>query len=362
MQNSFLTSIIREALTRIRGDVAIFLCIALYASAGFSFLTLNHAQDNAAFGKYLNEAVILGFFVFPICAITLDAVGILRRFDRRRALAFRIVFSPRRFGFLLAGSAMLLAIMCFGGAFTSVKNTLVIWQGGFHYDRNFAEIDALLHFGIDPWRLTTPLMESAAAGIFVGYNYSMIWFLIGFGTVYFVASSPKAVTVRSRYLVSFMLVWVLLGNVLSGLFMSAGPAFYAQVTGDSARFAGLTAFLADSAGLGDATGLYQADLWRLKESGQSGFASGISAFPSVHVGLIVMNTLFAWDANRKLGWAMIAYSLLVMASSVGLGWHYAIDGYASAILVILMHVALKRAYGRQSKTVRENSMRPVAVA
>ena len=95
-----------------------------------------------------------------------------------------------------------------------------------------------------------------------------------------------------------------------GLFMSAGPVFYAEVTGDAARFAGLAASLADGVALGDATGLYQAYLWRLHESGQSGFASGISAFPSVHVGLIVMNTLFAWDATRKLGWAMIAYSLV----------------------------------------------------
>jgi hypothetical protein len=257
---------------------------------------------------------------------------------------------------------MLVAVMYFGGAFSSVKNTLAVWQGGFLYDRQLADIDAILHFGVEPWRLVTPLMESASVRLFVGYNYSTIWFMIAFGTVYFVAQSPRAASVRSRYLVSFMLVWVLLGNVLAGLFMSAGPAFYRHVTGDGARFAGLTAFLAQSASLGDKTGMYQAYLWNLSENGQAGFASGISAFPSVHVGLIVMNTLFAWDANRKLGWAMIAYSLLIMASSVGLGWHYAIDGYASAILVMLMHILLKRVYGWQSEAIRGNTMRPIAVA
>jgi PAP2 superfamily len=362
MPSQFYFSVIREAWARIRGDLPIFLCIALYAAVGFYFLTLNHLQENAAFEKYLKEAVFLGFFIFPICVVITDTVGILHRFERRRSLALRKVFSPRRIGFVLSGSVMLVVVMYFGGVFSSVKNTLVVWEGGFHFDRQFADIDSFLHFGIEPWRIVTPLMGSAPARLFIGYNYATIWFMIAFGTVYFVAQSPKAASVRSRYLVSFMLVWVLLGNVLAGMFMSAGPAFYAQVTGDGARFAGLTAFLDESAALGDKTGMYQAYLWSLRESDLAGFASGISAFPSVHVGLIVMNTLFAWDTNRKLGWVMIAYSLLIMASSVGLGWHYAVDGYASAIVVILMHILLKRVYARQGETVRESSLRPVAVA
>ena len=359
MQSGFFTNINCRAITRLREDMAVLLCIALYAAFGFLFLALNQAQENAQFGEYLKKAMLLGLFLFPLCALTVDSVSIFHRFDRRRGLAFRRVFSPRRLGSLVAGSAMLAAIMLFEGVFTSVKNTLVVWQGGFHFDRLFADLDAFLHFGTDPWRIVTPLMNSAAARIFVGYNYGIIWVLITFGAVYFVSSSPKADAVRSRYLVSFMLVWILLGNVLAGLFMSAGPAFYAQVTGDSARFAGLAASLADGAALGDATGFYQAYLWSLHETGTSGFASGISAFPSVHVGLIVMNTLFAWDASRRLGWVMIAYSLLILASSVGLGWHYAVDGYASAILVVAMHLALKRVYGFHSQPAEASQMRPV---
>ena len=360
MQSGLLTRVARQAIARMRGDMAVFLCIALYASFGFLFLALNQAQENAQFGEYLKKAMLLGLFLFPFCALTVDSVSILHRFDRRRGLAFRQAFSPRRLGSLVAGSAMLAAVMLFEGVFTSVKNTLVVWQGGFHLDRQLADLDAFLHFGTDPWRIVTPLMSSAAARIFVGYNYGIVWVLITFGAVYFVASSPKADAVRSRYLVSFMLVWVLLGNVLAALFMSAGPAFYAQVTGDSARFAGLAASLANGAALGDATGLYQAYLWSLHESGQAGFASGISAFPSVHVGLIVMNTMFAWDASRRLGWLMIAYSLLILASSVGLGWHYAVDGYASAIIVIVMHLTLKRAYGLRSQVASTGQMRPVS--
>jgi PAP2 superfamily len=288
-----------------------------------------------------------------------DTVSTLHRFDRRRRLAFQRVFSARRFGSLLAGSALLAAIMLFEGVFTSVKNTLVVWRGGFLFDRTFADLDAFLHFGVDPWRIVIPMMDLAPLRMFVGYSYGAIWFLITFCTVYFVASSPKADAVRSRYFVSFMLVWFFLGNVLAGIFMSAGPAFYGDVTGDTGRYSSLLAFLAKGDAVGDGTVLYQAYLWSLHASGQSGFASGISAFPSVHVGLVVMNTLFAWDANRKLGLVMVLYSLIIMVTSVGLGWHYAVDGYASAIIVIVMHSVLKRVYARAGRAAFESQIRPV---
>jgi PAP2 superfamily len=359
MQASFVEKTFRESRLRLRADAAVYLSIALYFVIGFVFLSANHAQENARFAEYLKKAMLLGMFVFPLGALTADAISVLHRFDRRRGLAFRRAFSPRRFASLLTGSAMLAGILLFEGVFTSVKNTLVVWRGGFHFDRALAGLDAFLHFGVDPWRIAAPLMDFSAVRIFVSYNYGIIWFLIAFGAVYFVASSPKADAVRSRYLLSFMLVWVLLGNMLAGLFMSAGPAFYAQATGDSARFAGLAAKLAEGSALGDATGLYQSYLWSLYESGTSGFASGISAFPSVHVGLMVMNTLFAWDANRRLGWAMTAYSLLIFASSVGLGWHYAVDGYASAIIVIVAHAALKRAFGWAADARSETPAAPV---
>jgi formate/nitrite transporter FocA (FNT family) len=84
-----------------------------------------------------------------------------------------------------------------------------------------------------------------------------MWILMAFGTAYFVVSSPKADVVRSHYLVSIMLVWLLLGNILAGIFISAEPAFYGHVTGDAERFSGLLAFLASGDAFGDATAWYQ---------------------------------------------------------------------------------------------------------
>jgi PAP2 superfamily len=348
-------------MPRLRAALPAYLCIGLYCALGFIFVTANHAQEQAHVTEYFQAAMLLGLLVFPVCALAADCVHVVHRFGRRRSLALRRSFSPRRVGSLIAGSAKLCAIMLFAGMFTSVKNTLVIWQGGFHSDRQLADLDAFLHFGADPWRIAAPMISSTAARMIIGYNYGIIWFLLVFGAVFFVATSPKADAVRSRYLISFMLVWVLLGNVLAGLFMSAGPAFYAQATGDSVRFHGLALSLAQGAAVGDATGLYQAYLWSLYETGQSGFASGISAFPSVHVGLAVMNACFAWDANRRLGLVMALYALFIMASSVALGWHYAVDGYASAVIVTVLHFVLKRVYARTDKIPFQGQMLPVTV-
>jgi PAP2 superfamily len=361
MQNRYLSTVTSETAARVRSDAAIFLCVALYTIAGSMFLVLNQAQQNAHFTEYLKKAMMLGLFLFPLCALVFDAVSILHRFEKRRGLAFRRAFSARRLASLVAGSALLAAIMLYEGVFTSVKNTLFDWRGGFHFDRIFADLDASLHFGIDPWRIITPIIDSAAAQMLVGYGYGAMWFLITFCTVYFVASSPKADAVRSRYFVSFMLVWFLLGNVLAGIFISAGPAFYGSVTGDTERFSDLLAFLAKGEAMGDGTSHYQAYLWSLHESGQSGFASGISAFPSVHVALAVMNACFAWDANRRLGLFMVFYALFIMAGSVALGWHYAVDGYASAIIVIVMHAVLKRVYARRAEVAFEGQALPVNV-
>jgi len=72
----------------------------------------------------------------------------------------------------------------------------------------------------------------------------------------------------------------------------------------------------------------QASLWRLwADDG----ISSISAFPSMHVASSTLLALYAFTVSRPLGWAFTAYKILVMAASVYLGWHYAIDGYVSTI-------------------------------
>ena len=154
-----------------------------------------------------------------------------------------------------------------------------------------------------------------------------------------VAILAPAGEMRTRYLICFILVWVVVGNVVAGLFMSAGPAFYGFVTGDTARYAEQLAWLGE---FGGGSAYYQAYLWDLQEAGVTGFGSGISAFPSVHVALAALNAMFAWSLDRRLGLAAWGYAAFVQFSSVYLAWHYAIDGYAGIVLAALIYVGLSK--------------------
>ncbi|MNI64247.1 PAP2 superfamily protein [compost metagenome] len=108
---------------------------------------------------------------------------------------------------------------------------------------------------------------------------------------------------------------------------------------------------------------YQTYLWALHESGSAGFGSGISAFPSIHVGLITLNALFLNGYSRRLGVVAFAYVAFIQISSVYLGWHYAIDGYVSMTVVVAAYYALtaflKRRWERTHPTVTVPSL-PVA--
>jgi membrane-associated phospholipid phosphatase len=62
----------------------------------------------------------------------------------------------------------------------------------------------------------------------------------------------------------------------------------------------------------------------------------------MHVALITMNALFAWEWKRRLGLVAFAYVGFVALSSVYLGWHYAIDGYAAIVITVVVYAAIRR--------------------
>jgi hypothetical protein len=336
-----------RSLALVRADFRLYLGILLYAAAGLVFLYAIGAEDRAAYGIYVDKWLMLFGFLMPAIFLTAEAAYLLHRFDRRRRLAARRMFSVRRLACLIAGMALTIFMMVFQGTFTSVKNALAVWQHGFPYDRVQADIDQWLHFGVDPWRWLYAIGENDWVRIAIEWNYNVLWFALCFGALFFVATAPRAAGLRTRYITAFILTWIIVGNLFAGAFMSAGPAFYGQVTGDAARFGEQLAFLARGIDWANSAASYQEYLWSLHARGMTGFGSGISAFPSVHVGLITLNALFLWDFNRRLGLAAFAYVGFVLMSSVYLAWHYAIDGYAAAAAVFVIHFVLKRLFARR---------------
>jgi len=337
----FESALLPAVLARIRQDVWFYGAVLAYTAAGLMFLTAAGNSGGTSYSNYIMPGITWLLIISPVLALSYDAVCLIVRFDQRRSLAYRRVFSRKRMASLLAGLLAMAGIIVFYGTFTSVKTTLPIMFDGFLYDRFQADLDSMLHFGTDPWRFLHVMQGHQTITAIVNFNYGPIWFSLCFGGLFFVASSPRADGYRMRYLMMFMFVWVAIGNLMAGAFLSAGPIYYGQVTGDEDRFAGLLAFLTMDQGTRSVRE-YQQYLWVLYEARMPGLASGISAFPSVHVALAAMNALFVFERSRLWGILAIVYVGVVQASSVYLGWHYAIDGYVSIALVVSAHFVLRR--------------------
>ncbi len=338
----FVRELLLRAVALMRADAPFYFFVAAYTVASLLFLDFAHASDQAAFAPYLWRWPFVFAFLLPLIAFGADAALLAVKFRRRPKLAAKRLFSASRLAYFLSGLALLMALGVFQGDYTSVKNGLPVLRQGFVYDAAQAHLDAVLHFGTDPWHFLYKIAGFDIVRTVVEWNYNVLWFLICFGALFFVATSPMAAHVRTRYLTCFAAIWVLIGNVFAGLFLSAGPAFYGMVTGDTARFGEQLAFLARGAASPNSAASYQQYLWTLHEQAQAGFASGISAFPSVHVALITLNALFIYEHHRKLGLAAFGYVFFVAASSVYLAWHYAIDGYVSIAITVAIYLAAKK--------------------
>jgi hypothetical protein len=126
--------------------------------------------------------------------------------------------------------------------------------------------------------------------------------------------------------------WILLGTGAAILFSSAGPCFFAHVTGLPDPYASLMAYLhRANESFPISTLGAQGLLWDAYSLHRFSAFAGISAMPSMHVASATLFALLGWRTNRWLGIAFTGFFGLILIGSVHLGWHYAIDGYAGAI-------------------------------
>ncbi|HYG27522.1 MAG TPA: phosphatase PAP2 family protein [Caulobacteraceae bacterium] len=242
---------------------------------------------------------------------------------------------------IIAGLALIAAAWVFLGAFTSAKslaNDLV----PFHADRLLADVDAALHLGVDPWRLIQPLMGHHGVTRVIQKLYLSGWAMLLMGFIVAAALSARLAHVRTRFFLTYFASWIVLGNLMAVLFMSGGPVYFGELTGDHARFADQMGYLAFSDGMAKSSYTLQHTLWELYSSGRVYIGTGISAFPSLHVAMVTLFALAAFEVDRRLGWAMTAFAAVIFLGSVHLAWHYAIDGYVSAAFVAAVWFGLRR--------------------
>jgi hypothetical protein len=202
-------------------------------------------------------------------------------------------------------------------------------------DLRLARLDATLHFGHAPWRLLQPVLGHAPVTLSLDLLYAL-WLPLNFAVVLWraTAAAPRE---RSRFLVSYALVWIVLGTLAATWLSSAGPCYFGRVEHGPDPYAPLMAYLerihAD-------TGLIalkiQENLWTYYLGSEVLPLNGISAMPSMHVAGAVLFALAGWRAGRAPGLALTLFALIVLIGSVHLGWHYAVDGYVGALGALLL--------------------------
>lgn len=288
------------------------------------------------------------FLCFPLLVFVLFVISALGDFNK--ASTVQNIFSmagsvllrvDQRFSLYLRSehfwnSIFALAAMLPLSLFFCIAKSLIPHLTDYSWDPLFSEIDLWLHGGFFPHEPVVALIEK--------YNLQglpdLIYFLFFLvmlaakGYCVFFDINPQR---RMCYLWASFLTWVVCGFLLALAMASVGPIFYHEFYEGTSPYKEFYTYLLQS---GRDHGLHTVELskylieWVRNESIID--INAISAMPSLHVGAMMLTTLYFWSLSKLLGGVGFIFTLLTLASAVYLGLHYAIDGYFVIPVVILI--------------------------
>lgn len=234
---------------------------------------------------------------------------------------------------LLNAIPVFFLILMFHSVFTGVKASMP-FIADYRWDQSFAWLDKTLHFGVDPWQLMSTALNRPVVTFFFSLMY-FFWFFAMFGFLLWQIFDLRNGIRRMQFLLSFVVTWIILGNILAVIFASGGPCFfhYFEPAVSPNPFDEHMQYL-DSANL-----IYP--IWAVSsqevllnniKAGEISIGAGISAMPSLHVAMATLFLLLASNSHKIFGLIMGLYLVIIQIGSVHLGWHYAVDGYVSILL------------------------------
>ena len=236
---------------------------------------------------------------------------------------------------------VLFLVPLFLGAFGRWKLLIQVVQP-FAWDARLSALDAALHLGHLPWTILQPAVGSPPVTRLLDLIYVPVLLSVLIGMTVWQGWTTDG-ALRQRFLLTFVLAWILLGTGLAIALSSAGPCYFGRVTGLPDPYAGLMSYLQHVHQVTPLTALaIQEGLWQSHVTRVAGTFSEISAMPSIHVAMPTLFALAGGRADRRLGWVLGILAVLVFVGSVALGWHYAVDGYVGAAGVALLWVLCRR--------------------
>jgi hypothetical protein len=315
--------------------VTLLISISLLISAGKFEI-----GDYIAAGKDLGD--VLGSAIIII--ILFQAVRILiaerpKYLIKTYAVRLANQFSSPSYWLLPAINFLALANLL--QSYTLIKKVISTIKP-FTWDEKLRDADNWLHFGTDPWRITHSIFGSDFASFVINLNYHL-WFGVVFGFFCWGILARQNEKLRAQFLLSAMALWIISGNIVAIYFSSAGPCFFQHLGFDNSDYyqplmqklnQSHTAVIAHGWSLGLPALPLQQTLWADYISSGDMLGGGISAFPSMHVAMAVTVALAASRLYRWLGIFSWLFAFFIQIGSVHLGWHYAVDGYASTLLAL----------------------------
>jgi hypothetical protein len=217
--------------------------------------------------------------------------------------------------------------------FLTIKKNIPI-ANPFSWDRTLSTFDQLLHFGMLPHQILAPLLEHPFATFLLNITYNM-WFVVMIAFFMWQGFQKHDSALRQRYLIAYLLTWLLGTCVIGTILSSAGPCFFGFVDSGPDPYAGLMTYLARTNEIYPIWAVpTQALLWQSHLDG-FGEVQGVSAMPSMHVATTILYICCAVASGKRwLIWCTSAFSLAIFLGSIMLGWHYAVDGYVGAIVAL----------------------------
>ena len=226
------------------------------------------------------------------------------------------------------GLPMLLAMTLWMPLFSAAKSAISLFHQ-YNWDGVLGQADRAI-FGVDAWRVLQPVVGFPLVTSVLSFAYHAWIVLIYAGGAYFCFFERNR-ELRAQYFIARFLIWSVLGLGLATAFASVGPCFVGPLLGDH-RYDELMGYLQRANEHYRVMVLpVQADLAAAYLQHQPGLGDGISAMPSMHVGMTLLSALAAWRTSRIAGTLLYIFLIIIALGSVHFGYHYAVDGLVSAV-------------------------------
>jgi hypothetical protein len=350
------TSLVRRAAYVLRVHVWLLSFVAAYFGAAIVAAEVTGRTLLFPWGYLQRLLFVLGILV-PWCLACYTIYAVWKHRPARPLAFVARELSGRFFTLERVGGAVLAVslLIVHSTAFSFFKCLIPAIQP-YTWDAPLASWDKTLHLGVHPWEHLQAIAGFPPVTLAIDFCYVLWAVVIPCGIMWF-AVGPCGSRLRMQVLLTNVLAWFVLGNVVATLLSSAGPCYYRHLASGEDPFGPLKQYLTT---IDQAYGTYvlgiQDWLWEGFTVRKTTLGYGISAMPSMHVGTAFLLALATWRRARWLSYTALVYTGIILVGSVHLAWHYAIDGYVALAGVAAIWWGVGRLLAREGVFDTERGM------